>query len=1287
VLLLVALTIAIFTIGLDTAAADGNDPPEGGWDSIVAITLPSREAVDQLIERNVDLVEYLRQEDDGRVTVNAVVNDDELAELRAAGYDIGRTVENHDTYLARMAERDAALSAEERSHDAAENGVAANPLSQPAFMRNALLAGEITVNRVDFFQNYAGWFLSTEVYDSAVNGTGTSGPTVSISWKTATGSYTTAVTMPRYIDSDPTPDVYLYNTSLIRIGPASPPYGTGTAPDPPVSVRIGSSTAGVAPVEAPVRTWLGNPLPATSLNFNTQYFTAYMDPTQVKTRFESLATEFAGLAELITLPEQSPGYQRKSMCMMFSTTACSGSPGTASQAVYLESKLYGQNGGNLTRAQFRNPGAANSPLSVTVTPTGVNPGQADIVVNLQTSATGALASTAAQVVAAINADPAASALVTAFPYGGQTGTGIVPARALVSLSDFLAAPASVARGPFPMRVLRIGADVGKSPANSHHVGVYLYCQQHAREWVTSLTCLQTAEMLLRNYATDAHTKELLDNLDIFILPTSNPDRQHYSLYDFASQRRNLVRYCPLIATSGMPTNRNAWGVDLNRNSSQYSLFDGYFGASTSCTSDTYAGPSEFSEAENRDLAWVVDTYPNIKFANNIHTYGGYFMWAPGSYIGAGRISAPAPNQGIEAYFFAAADGVLGRIKSVRGTTVLPGRTGPIADVLYSAAGNGADEMWYRKGIIAYSFEAGSDRFSSTSTGTAQTEVGFQPSFANEGRFEALEFAAGNYGLLESAIAYERDHDPPVVDMTGARITQGAPIETTFKWVSEPSVVYYTTDGSAPTLSSPKWERQRLRGPGQVFTLSSTTTYRWLAVDIAGNSSTGQQRFAIDPNAPTTAAGISPAAINGYYQHPEVTLTANDDVPGGGAGVDKIQYRVDGGPTTTYSAPFAVTGDGSHTVEYFATDLAGNVEATKSATFSVDATAPTVDVAADRPADHNGWYNHDVTFTPTGNDAGSGIDTCDAAVTFSGPDSETSGPIAFTCTDRAGNTGAGSSGAFKYDESAPTVTVTPGRPADHNGWYNHAIKFSAAGDDHGASGIDNCDADVLYSGPDGSSSGPLAFTCRDNAGNVGEGSSGTFRYDATKPAIAITSPLDGAVFLINDLLNGNYSCSDGTSTVDTCVGPVMPGSVIATAIVGFHTFTVNAQDLAGNTQTRTNTYEVVWPFTGFFSPIDAAPTVNVANAGSSIPVKFALAGDRGLGIFAPGYPKSARIACASGAPEDLLEQTATPGSSTLSYGSGQYHYVWKSDKAWAGTCRELTVRFVDGSEHGALFRFK
>ena len=35
----------------------------------------------------------------------------------------------------------------------------------------------------------------------------------------------------------------------------------------------------------------------------------------------------------------------------------------------------------------------------------------------------------------------------------------------------------------------------------------------------------------------------MDNLEIFILPSSNPDGSHYSLYDFNSQRKNMTAHC------------------------------------------------------------------------------------------------------------------------------------------------------------------------------------------------------------------------------------------------------------------------------------------------------------------------------------------------------------------------------------------------------------------------------------------------------------------------------------------------------------------------------------------------------------------------------------------------------------------------------------------------------------------------------------------------------------------------------------------------------------------------
>ena len=101
------------------------------------------------------------------------------------------------------------------------------------------------------------------------------------------------------------------------------------------------------------------------------------------------------------------------------------------------------------------------------------------------------------------------------------------------------------------------------------------------------------------------------------------------------------------------------------------------------------------------------------------------------------------------------------------------------------------------------------------------------------------------------------------------------------------------------------------------------------------------------------------------------------------------------------------------------------------------------------------------------------------------------------------------------------------------------------------------------------------------------------------------------------------------------------------------------------------------------------SLNTVKAGQAIPVKFSLGGNKGLNIFAAGYPKSEKIACDTAAPLDDIEQTVTAGNSSLSYSAGndQYNYVWKTEKSWAGTCRQLVVKLIDGTVHQANFKFK
>jgi hypothetical protein len=89
------------------------------------------------------------------------------------------------------------------------------------------------------------------------------------------------------------------------------------------------------------------------------------------------------------------------------------------------------------------------------------------------------------------------------------------------------------------------------------------------------------------------------------------------------------------------------------------------------------------------------------------------------------------------------------------------------------------------------------------------------------------------------------------------------------------------------------------------------------------------------------------------------------------------------------------------------------------------------------------------------------------------------------------------------------------------------------------------------------------------------------------------------------------------------------------------------------------------------------------------VKFSLGAYRGLDVLAAGSPASGVHRCDTTDPSDALEETAQPGATGLTYdsGAGRYHYVWKTPRSWAGTCRTLVVTLVDGRSRTAEFRFR
>src|SRR5688572_9293704 len=350
---LVAVSVCALAWTAVTAAAAGQDgrgidPNQG--ESLVEVDLPSKAAAMRLqLEAERYGIEfndhYLRTNADGSVTVTVFGGASGFAALRDAGYTLGSTIEGPATWEERIAEYRAGKRAERRSDAAA--------LDDP--ITTADHENEIVILRVDYFENYAGRFLSVEAKDrlggSTPTGATYTGPTLSLSWNTGPGTPidSTPRTMSVNIDPDTTPDTYIEHRQLVRIGDA------GSADPPrPTRIRIGSSTG--ATREADVNVWLGGGLPPMG-NFLRDFTTRYMDPTEVYGKLGELAAEFPNLATLVDLPYETNGYQRRAQATMAGANPPGNTVPTAAQggAVVLTSRMWGHEGGNDITAEFRTP--------------------------------------------------------------------------------------------------------------------------------------------------------------------------------------------------------------------------------------------------------------------------------------------------------------------------------------------------------------------------------------------------------------------------------------------------------------------------------------------------------------------------------------------------------------------------------------------------------------------------------------------------------------------------------------------------------------------------------------------------------------------------------------------------------------------------------------------------------------------------------------------------------------------------------------------------------------------
>jgi predicted extracellular nuclease len=117
--------------------------------------------------------------------------------------------------------------------------------------------------------------------------------------------------------------------------------------------------------------------------------------------------------------------------------------------------------------------------------------------------------------------------------------------------------------------------------------------------------------------------------------------------------------------------------------------------------------------------------------------------------------------------------------------------------------------------------------------------------------------------------------------------------------------------------------------------------------------------------------------------------------------------------------------------------------------------------------------------------------------------------------------------------------------------------------------------------------------------------------------------------------------------------------------------------------------VTYDFGGLLPPYATAERRFDAKPGAVLPIRFTLGGRFGTNVFVEGFPAVQPVECESGAPLGPRTPIDRIGrnSLSLSWLTGVYLLLWKSEPSWEGSCRALTLRFRDETQQTVVFRFR